>query len=838
MYDVKKLGLGFRKKKSEAEIDERLMEMGEASPCLMRSVSQPFFASCEYKEGDPLRALTTSISFGRFMTEPLDWERWSTFSHNRTLEDVQKHSRPGVVAEKKAFFEAHYKKIAAKKATKSPKKENKAPNYSPKTNPTSPIKNSDPKRSNSHPDIDDTGGNQSPTLVTNTVLSCTNEHMPSNRHVEQEIASFEDVPLPSTNQVFPQFGNVDDNVPSAIGVEQEKGSIENVSSPSTNKVLSQFCDLDDNVPSGSQVLQEKGSIENVSSPIANEGFSQFRDFDDNASSGSQVEQEKTSIENVPSPSTNQVFPQFGIVDDSMPGGSQVEQEKASIENVSSHSTNKVFSQFRDLDNNMPSGSQVEQENALIKNIPSPTSNQVLPQSSNVSDNVPGGSHVEQEKASNENVFVSSNKDAASGNKDKVVSGQTKKPEISSSKNGAHKLRSPRKALIPPICRKKAATDVTEKKRSAPKALHMSMNFPPVRKIIGLCSSPWAHKNGTSKGICKPKDRLTQQDLTGVSVNGVKKSSKVLSRPEIRRSKPLLDCSVNGRRTVDMKPLSTNHSEASSGCTKKPKSSTVPTSFRLRSEERAAKRKEASLDFFQKLEEKSNTKEMGTIQLQPKLKRLSEGSSELYIHIYSDFAQGIHVLVQEKARNDKKRLQCAPAVEAKAPTNSMQKEKARNDNKEISCDPALEAKPSTSEKKVPSNSMQKEKARNENKELSCTPAVEAKAKPSTNEKKVPSNSMQKEKARNEAKPSISEKNAPSDSMQKVLPTRPCSPKLGRKPTPRLVLDRCYPLPSPSPSPWRSSSKPKNFIEINKKILSSSMASLPTKKMYDSTLMSKK
>ncbi|XP_071736422.1 protein WVD2-like 7 [Rutidosis leptorrhynchoides] len=138
--------------------------MGEdaAASCLIRSVSQPLFASCELKEGDPLRALTTSISFGRFMTEPLNWERWSSFSHNRILEDVKKYSIPGAVAEKKAFFEAHYKNFAAKKL---PQKENHTPNYSPQTNVT----------------------------ISNTHSPIGNTRIDENVLVESEIASNEDV---------------------------------------------------------------------------------------------------------------------------------------------------------------------------------------------------------------------------------------------------------------------------------------------------------------------------------------------------------------------------------------------------------------------------------------------------------------------------------------------------------------------------------------------------------------------------------------------------------------------------------------------------------------------
>ncbi|KAM0987630.1 hypothetical protein COP2_011987 [Malus domestica] len=89
--------------------------MGE-SACLMSSSSDPSECSPEVKEGDPLHCLGESISFGRYMSEPLAWEKWSAFSHNRYLEEVEKFSKPGSVALKKAYFEAHYKKKAAEKA--------------------------------------------------------------------------------------------------------------------------------------------------------------------------------------------------------------------------------------------------------------------------------------------------------------------------------------------------------------------------------------------------------------------------------------------------------------------------------------------------------------------------------------------------------------------------------------------------------------------------------------------------------------------------------------------------------------------------------------------------
>lgn len=71
-----------------------------------------------------MRALGESISLGRFTTESLAWEKWSTFPHKRYVEEAQRYAQPGSVAQKKAFFEAHYKKIAAQKAAALLEKEN------------------------------------------------------------------------------------------------------------------------------------------------------------------------------------------------------------------------------------------------------------------------------------------------------------------------------------------------------------------------------------------------------------------------------------------------------------------------------------------------------------------------------------------------------------------------------------------------------------------------------------------------------------------------------------------------------------------------------------------
>ncbi|XP_022734213.1 protein WVD2-like 7 isoform X2 [Durio zibethinus] len=61
-------------------------------------------------------ALEVSVSFGRFENDSLSWEKWTSFSPNKYLEEVEKCATPGSVAKKKAYFEEHYKKIAVRKA--------------------------------------------------------------------------------------------------------------------------------------------------------------------------------------------------------------------------------------------------------------------------------------------------------------------------------------------------------------------------------------------------------------------------------------------------------------------------------------------------------------------------------------------------------------------------------------------------------------------------------------------------------------------------------------------------------------------------------------------------
>ncbi|KAF3337813.1 hypothetical protein FCM35_KLT18400 [Carex littledalei] len=62
-----------------------------------------------------------SISFGRYAIEPLSWEKYSVFNHDTCQEELGKLTYPGLVAQKKAYFEEYYKKIRALKAMEEEK---------------------------------------------------------------------------------------------------------------------------------------------------------------------------------------------------------------------------------------------------------------------------------------------------------------------------------------------------------------------------------------------------------------------------------------------------------------------------------------------------------------------------------------------------------------------------------------------------------------------------------------------------------------------------------------------------------------------------------------------
>lgn len=63
-----------------------------------------------------------SFSFGRYAGE-LAWEKRSVFTHNRCQEELEKFKAPGLVSQKKAYFEEYYRKIRAAKELQAQEQE-------------------------------------------------------------------------------------------------------------------------------------------------------------------------------------------------------------------------------------------------------------------------------------------------------------------------------------------------------------------------------------------------------------------------------------------------------------------------------------------------------------------------------------------------------------------------------------------------------------------------------------------------------------------------------------------------------------------------------------------
>ncbi|XP_076944095.1 uncharacterized protein LOC143614585 [Bidens hawaiensis] len=574
------------------------MAMGEepaAAPCLMRSVSQPVFASREFKEGDPLRALTTSVSFGRFVNEPLDWEKWSSFSHNRILEDVQKHSRPGVVAERKAFFEAYFNKSASKKSSKSFNKENRRPNYPPLTN----------KREN-----------QSPTVA--------------NRVAASEITSNQDVSSPSNNLVLSEKRNVDNIISSGGRMKHEKASTANVSSPIVlsnrgakreissnedvrspliNLVLSEKRNADDIITSGGRMKQEKTSTANVSSPLV--------------LSDRGAKREVSSNENVRSPLTNLVlvetenaYSEVDNVDENVSSNKGAEGEITSKKEFSSCATNLVFAEVANIDDIISSGEQMEQENISTGNVTSENHClEVLKQSSHVDKNKKR--HIKDKISGHTKTDISSVKSSSRKAlipeilpKNQIFKHNPKMSSVNVVKKNTQPLPKSEKKRSKPLFDYSVNVNETVVLKKSTQALTRSENKrskPLLDRTVNANNTAVLKKNTQPLSI---SDNKRSKPLVDRSVNAnktvvLKKNTQPLPRSEIKWSKPLLDRLVNGNKKVVLKSHSTNHTEAAlTASTKKPRSVTVPSSFTFKSDERAAKRKQ----FSQKLEEKTKLKE--------------------------------------------------------------------------------------------------------------------------------------------------------------------------------------------------------------------------------------
>ncbi|XP_028071969.1 uncharacterized protein LOC114274276 isoform X8 [Camellia sinensis] len=482
--------------------------MGE-SACLMHSFSYVSGISNEAKQGNPMHTLGDSISFGRFMSESLSWEKWSTFSHKRYVEEAERYAQPGSVAQKKAFFEAHYKSIAAKKAAAL-------------------LEQANANAANNHPDPEfETHDSQS------TIEPVVDEQLELKAPVDTIVNG----------------NGYNSNVELEIGEVKVADTVvtgHEVQNESLKQSMVSEMDI------GESPQMEKPLLEGLKS---NHMVSEME-------LGESPQMKKPLLEGLKS---NHEVPSLI--------NKKKKQEISSSKSVVSITPLTRKSTIESMDKNRSTS------NSLKKLIYSTSAKE------------------------------SDNKSAA--------------PEFSSTKPAVHQrvpkvLASPAKTVAPVLpktaTRKSTTDDSMDRKRATPRSLKELIYSSPDKE-----SEPAATGRRIESSRVAPSPYKASKDCKTplrtpivASANGVSKHATPCS--EIRRNRTPLDPSASGSKTTGPKwhLLSAVCAKSLTACRNKLQSPTLSTPFSLRTEERAARRK-------QKLEEKFNAKDTQKVQLQTRLK---------------------------------------------------------------------------------------------------------------------------------------------------------------------------------------------------------------------------
>lgn len=446
--------------------------MGESS-CLMRSFSQSSEHSGEVKEGGALRCLGESISFGRYASERLDWEKWSAFSHNRYLEEVEKFSKPGSVAQKKAYFEAHYKKKAAEKAAALLEE-----------------------------------ANMCASQVSESVIVHKNFQ-----------SSFMDIDLANGESHM------------AIDVNQQENFV-----PSFEVVYSAY--VNDHNPDVEGNQLEIAKVDGAQETI----------------------QESVSVEDAVQVEVR------NSIQDEIETSIQVEMENSTLDEFSH---------------------QIENDKDQTEIVSSATQEEKMPN---------------KEAASEENLSSTSKKRLVNSSPSRLSTlGRASKIPYFPAKQTTGVPTINKNSATPKS--KNSEADLVDKRRSTTKSLHMSINFTSHASEASKRISPVLEKikNVRVNATLSVNNSASLRTTTRASVNGVLKQSSVNPWSKDRRAKTILNKSVSGSVTADRICKSPSKGQSSTANGSKPRGPIKSCPFSLRSEERAAKRKE----FFQRLEEKKN-----------------------------------------------------------------------------------------------------------------------------------------------------------------------------------------------------------------------------------------
>ncbi|XP_073125024.1 uncharacterized protein [Henckelia pumila] len=519
--------------------------MGD-SACLMHGFSYASAVPNESKQGNPVHALGESVSFGRFMTESLSWERWSTFSHKKYVEEAERYAQPGSVAQKKAFFEAHYKRIAAQKAAALLEQENAAKNA--------------------------------------TVAE------------ESEVEY------------------VDGNAVDEVEEKYEEAKIQNCNSDDHEVICNGHGLVVEEIGEEGRIFAMVENEAKWDSPVRRNSRNKFDNLEnhDNISAS-----ESSGTPEMERPLLNR-------------GNSVQEEHESPVQSNSIQNSDNLRSQ--DTISGSESSGTPQMERPLLK------------QNCVASEDNPSVTSKKSSGLSSLKSSIQRKTWTVPSTPAKPVTPHLKK-EISSV------TRSTRKSNV----------DTVDRRRATPKTLRSIINLMPTKEPDKVLSS--ASKKGESSGIGisslrVPKDCATplRTPLAGAT-KGVSKYPKATPRSESRRTISSVDHSASGCKTSGPKwhLLSSVCTKSLTACRNKLQSPTITAPFVLRTEERAAKRK-------QKLEEKFNAnKDVHKEKAENEFRKLSRS--------FCFKARPLPDFYKER-ETQKNQMKITPAAAAQPPTSSV------------------------------------------------------------------------------------------------------------------------------------------------------------------------
>ncbi|XP_043726318.1 protein WVD2-like 7 [Telopea speciosissima] len=591
--------------------------MGE-SACLVQTFSRASDTSHETREDNPMRALTESVSFGRFVSESLAWEKWSSFSHNRYLEDVEKYSRPGSVAQKKAYFEAHYKKIAAAKkaaAAALPEQENSAASTTPQPETQDGVHNnaaldSQLAECNDHEDVDEPRQATAPTMEEGFIIDSSRhnsnvemDHLESDK-VEVVDPALEDQIL-EKNSVGVESSQLADvgnhvmitEVDGTIQMDQTHSEVadsQEMLTSTTNAKPSAYnreCKLSSSPAKSTTTIPSRK--ENIATP-------------NNKKSARNPVQKKCST-----PKSLHMSINFAANQETSASATKTNRTISS-------SKPSAYSRASELQS--PTAKSTTTLHSRKGNNPTPNSkNSVRRDPGNKKCLTPKSLHTSINFAANQETVASATKTKSlvSSSKPSVYSRALKLPSSPDKSSAVHS----RKENIATPNSKNFASDLVNKKCSTPKLLHMSIDIPSGAGETNKTSSVRqniADSRGSGSLSTSKHCPTPLRTPTMASVNGLSKNPSVTPQSEKRSTRTELCLTASGCSKVGAKwhSISTDRSKSLSACGGITRSPTVSSPFSFRTNERAAKRKE-------KLENKFNAEGALNVQLQMKPKEKTE-----------------------------------------------------------------------------------------------------------------------------------------------------------------------------------------------------------------------